>query len=129
MVFVNAGHNPPLIKQNTGNTGADESDFEYLNIPPNFVLGGMEGLPYKQHELCLNHGDIIFLYTDGITEANNNYQGFYGEDRLKKIISKHKDKNLDEIIEKIRNDVYSFCDESNQFDDMTMLIIKYTGGE
>ena len=129
MVFVNAEHNPPLIKQNTGNTGADESDFEYLNIPPNFVLGGMEGLPYKQHELCLNHGDIIFLYTDGITEANNNYQGFYGEDRLKKIISKHKDKNLDEIIEKIRNDVYSFCDESNQFDDMTMLIIKYTGGE
>jgi sigma-B regulation protein RsbU (phosphoserine phosphatase) len=151
LTFVNAGHNPPLIKQNMdyenreeetnpdNENGIDEykdnnasnksKDFEYLNIRPNLVLGGMEGIQYKEHELNLKTGDILFLYTDGITEANSNYNGFYGEDRLKETINKYGNESLDRIIENIKNDVYEFCRDENQFDDMTMLILKYNGSE
>ena len=152
LTFVNAGHNQPLIKQslnenkgnkennlengnptdpNNGNNNSDNNSnvFEYLKTRPNLVLGGMEGIPYTEHTLNLKKGDIIFLYTDGITEANNNYQGFYGEDRLKETINRHKDKNLDKILENIKNDVYEFCKNKNQFDDMTMLILKYNGSD
>ena len=122
LTFVNAGHNQPLIKQN-------KKDFEYLNIKANFILGGMEDMPYKEHELILNPGDMIFLYTDGITEANNDYQGFYGEKRLEETINKYKNKSLENIVENIKNDVYEFCGDENLFDDITMLIVKYNGCE
>ena len=72
---------------------------------------------------------MIFLYTDGITEANNNYEGFYGEERLKTIINKHKDENLNEIIDEIIKDLDKFCNSQEQFDDMTMLLLRYTGDE
>lgn len=120
--FVNAGHNPPLIKQNNGN-------FEYLNIKANFVLGGIENIPYQEHELNFKSGDTILLYTDGITEANNDYKDFYGEERLKSCINKYKNENLKNIAENIKNDIFEFCQTDDQFDDMTMIIIRFTGGE
>lgn len=120
--YVNAGHNPPLIRQNNG-------DFEYLKEPANLVLGGIGGVPYNEKTLNFKAGDMIFLYTDGITEANNNYQGFYGDDRLREILNKFKDESLSTIITEIRNDVNSFCDNQHQFDDETMVILKYTGGK
>ena len=94
---------------------------------PNLVLGGMDGIPYKEHTLNFEPGDMIFLYTDGVTEANNNYHGFYGEDRLKETINKFKDERLSTIIREIKDDVNSFCDDQDQFDDVTMIILKYNG--
>ncbi|AMD16567.1 hypothetical protein TL18_00065 [Methanobrevibacter sp. YE315] len=123
LTFVNAGHNQPLVRRNSSG-----DDFDYFDVEPNFVLGIMEEMPYEEQELELNPGDIVFLYTDGITEANNDYQGFYGEDRLKETINKYKDESLETIVEKIKSDIYDFCNSEEQFDDMTMLIIKY-GGE
>ena len=122
LFYVNAGHNRPLIKQKDG-------DFEYLDTRANLVLGLMEDMPYNEYKLNLNPGDMIFLYTDGITEANNNYDGFYGEERLKTIINKHKDENLNEIIDEIIKDLDQFCNSQEQFDDMTMLLLRYTGDE
>ena len=123
LLFVNAGHNPPLIKNNSDN------NFEYMDIKPNFVLGEIEQMEYEKEELTLNPGDMIFLYSDGIIEANKDFQGFYGEDRLKDALNNSKDKSLKEIVEGIKDDVYAFCKGEDQFDDMTMLIIKYTGCE
>ena len=120
LVYVNAGHNPPLIRQNNG-------DFEYLNSSPNFVIGGFDGIPYEQYEMDLNPGDTIFLYTDGITEANDHYGGFYGEDRLKDVLNQNKNDKLSEIIDKINQDIAEFCNYHDPFDDSTMLIIKYEG--
>ena len=120
--FVNAGHTPPLIRQNG-------SEFEFMDVEPNFVLGSVEDLAYESQTICLNPGDTIFLYSDGITEANDNYNGFYGETRLRKILNEHKDESLEDIIKKVENDIGIFCGRDNQFDDMTMLMIKYTGGE
>lgn len=118
--FVNAGHNPPLLRRNN-------SDFEYYECPSNIVLGTMDGMPYDESEIRLNKGDMLFLYTDGVTEANNKYQGFYGEDRLKDALNKYKDENLNKIIENIKQDIFQFCGSEDQFDDMTMLIIKFNG--
>lgn len=120
LIFVNAGHNPPLIKQKN-------KDFEYLHMEPNFVLGEIEDIPYRESEIDLTPGDMIFLYTDGVTEANDNYESFYGENRLKNTLNNYKNEKLENIVENVKNDLYQFCDSGNQFDDITMLIIKYKG--
>lgn len=119
--FVNAGHYPPLIRQ-------DNKEFEYLKVQPDVVLGMEENVPYNKYEIDLTPGDMIFLYTDGVTEANDNHKGFYGEARLQKTINAHKDEKLEKIIANIKNDLYQFCNYT-QFDDITMLIIKYNGCE
>lgn len=115
--FVNAGHNPPLIKLNNGN-------FEYIDIQPGLVLAAMEDMSYETHTIQLTKEDTIFLYTDGVTEANDNYKGFYGEDRLKDILNKHKNDDLNIIIKSIEDDVKAFCNYEEQFDDTTMFIIR-----
>ena len=118
--YVNAGHNQPLIKH-------DSTNFEYLDTRPNLVIGGMENIQYNEHEIYLNPGDMIFLYTDGVTEANENYDEFYGEKRLKETINKNKNENLSDIINEINKDINKFCNNSEQYDDTTMIIIKYNG--
>ena len=120
--FVNSGHEKPLIKEK-------DKNFEYLDTNPNSVLGLMDGMTYDDHELILNPGDSIFLYTDGITNANNDYEGFFGSDRLKETVNKYENENPKEILEKIKNEVYEYCNNENQFDDMAMLIIRYNGCE
>lgn len=118
--FVNAGHNPPLLRRDNG-------DFEYLNTSSDLVLGVMDDMLYTEHKLNLKSGDMVFLYTDGLTEANNDYHGFYGEDRLKDVINKNKDQKLSQIIYEINEDIFRYCGTKEQFDDLTMLIIKFNG--
>ena len=115
--FVNAGHNPPLIKLNN-------NDFEYMDIEPELVLAAMENMNYKTHIISLTKEDTIFLYTDGVTEANDNYKGFYGEERLKNIINAHKNDDVNTIITSIEKDIKAFCNFEEQFDDTTMFIIR-----
>lgn len=117
--YVNAGHEQPLVKHDTPN-------FEYLDTRQNLVIGGMENIEYNEHEIDLNAGDMIFLYTDGVTEANDNYNEFYGKTRLKEIINKNKNKQISDILDEINADIAKFCN-NEKFDDTTMLIIKYNG--
>lgn len=116
LLFVNAGHNPPLLKHN--------DEFEYLKTDTDLVLAAMEDMPYTLNRIHLDKGDAIFLYTDGVTEANNNYSGFYGENRLQDMLNKNKNESLKDIIGSIDKDIGDFCDNQEQFDDMTMLIIR-----
>ncbi len=115
--FVNAGHTPPLLKQKNG--------FEYITSNPNLVLGLMEDITYDLNELQLNDEDTLFLYTDDIIEANNNYKEFYGEERLNSTINKHADDNLEVIINSIKTSVGEFCNNQEQFDDTTMFIVRW----
>ena len=118
--YVNAGHNQPLVRH-------DSNNFEYLNTRPNLVIGGMEDIKYVEHEIDFNPGDMILLYTDGVTEANDNYDEFYGANRLKEIVNKNKDEKLSDILNEINKDVNNFCKSGEQFDDATMMIIRYNG--
>lgn len=114
--YVNAGHNPPLVKNG--------DSFEYMNSSPDLVLAAMEDMPYETHEIQLNSNDAIFLYTDGVTEANDNYNGFYGDERLKNILNEHQNDEVSAIIDCVKKDIDEFCNSQEQFDDTTMIIVR-----
>lgn len=118
--FANAGHNPPLVKHKDGS-------FEYLKSRAGLVLAGMEGLKYKKQELNLSAGDIIFLYTDGVTEATDSQNKLYGEDRLLSAINSKEFDSMKELCEYIKADVDAFVGDAPQFDDITMVALKYNG--
>ena len=120
VMFANAGHNPPLVKHADGT-------FEYLKSRAGFVLAGMEGIRYRKNELELTPGDTIYLYTDGVTEATNANIKLYGENRLHSILEQYKDAAPDVICEKVKADVDLFVGEAPQFDDITMLVLRYNG--
>ena len=120
VLFANAGHNHPLVKHSDGT-------FEYLKSRAGFVLAGMEGVRYRKNELVLEPGDAIYLYTDGVTEATDLNDELYGEDRLHSILEKYKDETMEVICSEIKKDVDLFAGEAPQFDDITMLALKYNG--
>lgn len=118
LVYVNAGHNPPLLRQNGGG-------FEYIKSRPGFVLAGMDTIKYRQNELIMNEGDRLFLYTDGITEATSARKELYGEERLQRYLNSHCDASSEEILPDLKKDIDSFVGEAPQFDDMTMLMLDF----
>jgi serine phosphatase RsbU (regulator of sigma subunit) len=89
----------------------------------------MEGVRYRKNELTLAPGDAIYLYTDGVTEATNMSEELYGEERLKKVLDEHKDEAVEKICAEVKKDVDEFVGEAPQFDDITMLAIRYKGEE
>ena len=118
--YVNAGHNPPLIKR------AGEN-FAWLKAKPGFILGGMEDMIYRQHEVVLQKGDELFLYTDGITEAVNNEEELFSEPRLLEAANRYIDLPLKEFTASIKNEIDIFEDGAEQADDITMLVLRYRG--
>ncbi len=118
LTYVNAGHNPPLIRQNGGK-------FEYLRSRPGFVLAGMDTVKYRQNELMLSPGDRLYLYTDGITEATSAAKELYGEERLSAYLNGHADDTAEDILHGLKSDIDSFVGEAPQFDDMTMLMLDF----
>ena len=123
-VYVNAGHNAPLIQKADGG-------FEWLKVRPGFVLAGIEGIKYRQAELTLQKGDVFFTYTDGVTEALNPVQALYGDRRLIDILNADAAKSLEvkELVHYIQKDVAVFSDGAEQADDITLLALKYLGGD
>ena len=111
--YVNAGHPFPVLYQN--------KKFSFLSEKPNFVLGGMEGLPYKEYSITLGKGDRIFVYTDGVTEATNSEEKLFGDDRLLEAVQGSQEKNAPDTLTQIQSQIDSFVGEADQFDDITML--------
>ena len=122
--FVNAGHNPPLVRQADG-------EFVYLKARSGMVLAGMDGIKYRQNELQLTPGDQIFLYTDGVTEATDKNNQLYGEERLLETVNRNIVMDTRKLCEAVKYDVDQFVGEAPQFDDITMLSveIQYIRGE
>jgi sigma-B regulation protein RsbU (phosphoserine phosphatase) len=121
MVFVNAGHNPPLIRQASGT-------WEYLKQRSGFVLAGMDGTRYQSGELQLNHGGALYLYTDGVTEAANSEEMLYGETRLRDSLNAAACDTSEQLLASIKCDVDAFVGKEPQFDDITMLVLKLAEG-
>ncbi|MBR3112771.1 MAG: PP2C family protein-serine/threonine phosphatase [Methanobrevibacter sp.] len=112
IIFSNAGHNPPLIKEN--------GEFKYLDIDTGLVLGIMEDFGYVKEEITLTNE--LVLYTDGITDANNNRNEMYGEDRLLKFFNEFK--SDEGPIIPLLKDISEFTEDAQQYDDMTLLYLK-----
>ena len=121
ITFINCGHNPPLVKHNNG-------EFKYLELESNIVLGAFDSAEFTISEGMLSTGDTICTYTDGITEAVNKSDEQYGEERLLKTINNNTDTSVRNMLEGIKTDVKEFAQGVAQSDDMTILILKYNGG-
>ncbi len=117
LTYVSAGHNPPVIFSG--------GKAEYIKIKNGFVLAGMEGIKYKEHNMQINKGDTILLYTDGVVEAETEDHELYGEDRLLECFKPLEGADSATIINAVKEDVDKFIAGNNQFDDLTMLCFKY----
>lgn len=121
MTYVNAGHNPPLMRRNDG-------QFAYLESPAGFVLAGWEGFQYRRQELQLAPGDQLYLYTDGVTEATDLQEALFGEEKLLAALNEYEGNEPQAMCDKVKQDVDRFVGEAPQFDDITMLSLTYKGG-
>lgn len=117
-VYVNAGHNPPLLKRAGGT-------FEWLKSRPGFVLAGMEGVRYRENTLQLEPGDRLYLYTDGVTEATNSHEELFGDERLQNALNEYMDLPVEQFLPKIKECIDAFVGDADQFDDITMLALDY----
>lgn len=119
--YCNAGHNPPLIKTAHGT-------YERLESKRGFVLAGMPEVRYSKSLITLQAGDMLFLYTDGVTEAMNKDGQLYGESRMTEYVNKlEPDMRLGDMIAAVKADVDAFADGAEQADDITMLAVHYCG--
>ncbi|MBR5721201.1 MAG: PP2C family protein-serine/threonine phosphatase, partial [Clostridia bacterium] len=117
MTFVSAGHNPPVLLHN------GKADF--MRIKNGFVLAGMEGMKYKQNSVQLEEGDTVYLYTDGITEAEDAKHNLFGEERLLNCFENKSESSSAQILEDVKNSIDGFINGNSQFDDMTMLCFRF----
>ena len=115
--FVNAAHPNPILYAN--------GEFNYLNTKPNLMLGGMAGMKYKEHTITLKHGDRLFIYTDGVTEATDKDNVLFAEERLLKAAKETLALNTKDTVEYIKKSIDSFIGTVDQFDDITMLDFIY----
>ena len=119
-VAANAGHEHPVLRR----AGGEYELVVYRHSP---AVATMEGMPFKQHEFQLNAGDSLFVYTDGVAEATNASQEMYGTDRLLTALNQDPDAAPEQILEHVRDSIQKFVADAEQFDDITMLCLKYNG--
>ncbi|MCK9620131.1 MAG: SpoIIE family protein phosphatase [Methylobacter sp.] len=116
--FANAGHNPPLI--------IDSAGVRYLSLKPGLMLGAMAETAYATERFTLEKEGILFLYTDGVTEAKSPEDELYGEERLLKALQAAPQEGLANLIHYISSEVTHYASGAPQSDDITMLAIKMT---
>ncbi len=117
---ANAGHEYPAVMQPGGG-------FELVKDKHGFVIGGMEGVRYKEYELKFSPGAKLFLYTDGVPEATNAKNELFGTERMIAALNENPDASPEELLKNVRRSVDAFVKDAEQFDDLTMLCVEYTG--
>lgn len=115
LIYVNAGHNPPFLLNKNG--------FEKLD-KGGLLLGAVENASYDQGEVNLTAGDLLLLYTDGVTESMNEKEELFGEERLKLVITKNKERNAASIIQGVIDALKKYTGSHPQDDDITMIAVK-----
>lgn len=117
LTAANAGHEYPALKRAGGK-------FELFKDRHGFVLAGMENTRYREYEIQLNEGDILFVYTDGVAEATDNDNQLYGAERMLEALNRRADAGPKELLEEVKSDIDGFVGEAMQFDDITMMALK-----
>ncbi len=118
--YTNAGHNPPYLKPK----GKSPERLEGRHGP---VVGAMEGIEYKEERLALNVGDLLILYTDGITEAMNANRELFSEDRLVDLLKSAPIDSAEDVTRETTRAVKLFEGDTDQTDDITVLAFQYKG--
>ncbi len=119
MTYTNAGHNPPFLLRAAG----DLVRLDELHGP---VVAAMEGMSYGESSLQLRAGDLLVLYTDGVTEAMNADSELYGERRLKESLAASS-RDVRGMVARVADDVWSFQGDALQADDVTAMAVAFHG--
>ena len=120
--FASAGHNPPAIRHKDGTV-------EFIQSKPGLVMAAMEETLYKPQTCTLLPGDTLFLYTDGVTEATNSQDKLFGDKRLIDTLTNGGTLLPAETCSLVKKEIDNFVQEAPQFDDITMLAVKYNGSD
>ena len=116
--YCNAGHDVPMILAN--------GQWICLDAKPHLPVGVFEDVKYVMMETYLQPNSIIFLYTDGLTEAKNSERKLFGIQRVEEVLATCTDKHPQELLEAVSEAVHGFVGDAEQSDDLTMLSIRYT---
>ncbi len=119
-IAANAGHEHPVIRRADG-------DYELVTYKHSAAVATFPGIPYREHEFELHPGDSLFVYTDGVPEATNTEDELYGTERMLEVLNSNKDSSVEDTLNALKSSIDEFASGAPQFDDITMLILKYLG--
>jgi len=117
LAYVNAGHNPPLV------LGGKEGGIVMLSAK-GIALGVMPDILLEEKEIQLREGEIVLLYTDGVTEAVNGGNEQFGQQRLIKVVEDNRSLSAQELVKRIEQEVITFSEGQPQFDDLTVMVVR-----
>ncbi len=118
IVAANAGHEYPMIRKANG-------DFELFKDKHCFVIGGMKRAKYKQYEFDIEEGGTLFVYTDGAPEATSAEDKLFTTDRMIETLNRAPDGSPRELLENMKSAIDDFVAGADQFDDLTMMSIRF----
>lgn len=118
MSFCNAGHNPPILISPDGKPS-------FLNYKIQVFVGVLEDMQYVDGEVTLEKDSKLFLYTDGVTEAENAGKELYGEQRLEELLTEVGSSTICTIVDSVTDSVSAHVQEAEASDDLTILLIHY----
>ena len=122
LIYVNGGHNPPMLYRHS------EKKFGWLNVKKNCIVGVIEGRDFEQQEVQMERGDILYLYTDGVTEAINTAEEEYGEERLEKCLNAINTQcDLETLLSGVSKSLAEHVLDAEQSDDITMVAVRFNG--
>jgi len=116
-IAANAGHEHPAIKR----AGGEWELVEYRHSP---AVATIEGIKFREHEFELGHGDVLYVYTDGVPEATKDDE-MYGTDRMLGALGRQENANCEQLLANVKEDIDIFVDGADQFDDITMMAVSW----
>jgi sigma-B regulation protein RsbU (phosphoserine phosphatase) len=119
-IAANAGHEHPAICRKDG-------EYELVIYRHSPAVAAMNGIPFKEHAFELHPGDNLFVYTDGVPEAADSDNQFFGTEKMLNALNRDPHAVPEEALSNVLADIHSFVGGAEQFDDITMLCIKYNG--
>ena len=122
LTAANAGHEYPVLQ-------APGGSFELLKDRHGLALGCIDSVKYTEYELQLQPGSRLFVYTDGVPEASDVENNMFGKDRMLSALNELPDAAPEQILRQVRSAVDAFVKDAEQFDDMTMLCLEYSGAQ
>jgi sigma-B regulation protein RsbU (phosphoserine phosphatase) len=118
-VYANAGHNPPLLSR--------DGRFEYMKLSPGCALAVVENVAYRESSVTLGRGDVLFLYTDGVTEAADSGEKLFGGERLREKLNALAESPMKDIVSAVNAEIDAFAGSAEQSDDITILAVEWRG--
>lgn len=117
---ANAGHEKPAIRRAGQN-------YEFVRTKHSPAVAVMEGMKFREHEFELQPGDSLYVYTDGVAEATNVENALFGDERMTEALNVNPDASPKELLHNVKQAIDEFVGDAPQFDDITMLCLKYNG--